>query len=224
MSGPAQWTQAILTGPDVPPLVLNGVAVEATIANASQSIPEQGVYVLNSGGQGIHHGLHIAQGAPIAMGPWEGDIEVNLDSEDIRALLLRAPALARVGTLEVWLHRWIVDAWVGDGSKTTFGLSRQTGYGSTGVAWADAPARAYDNGTELTMVTGTPGAGECQLSQSADATQIVVGTAPSAGNLLELRYYPVMIGSAGYSEQFTDFNNGAGTLEFREFIPARSYP
>ncbi len=224
MSGPATWTQLIGTGPDVPPAVLQGVAIEATVRGHSYSQPEQGVYVLNSAGQGVHHGLHVAQGGPITMGPWEGDLEVALDSEEIRRHLLRAPALARVGLLELWIQRWILDAWVGDSSKTTFGLSRSTGYGSTGVAWADAPARAWSNGTELTMVTGTPGAGECQLSQSADATEVVVGTAPGAGELLELTYYPVMTGSAGYEEDFEDFNSGTASLSFREEIPARAYP
>ena len=226
MSGPLAWQMPLFGSPPsgaVPPIVINGRAVEGTLRSYSAEMPEQGVVVANAGGQGIPHVLFPSAAAPATLGPWEGELEFALDSEDDAAWLMLAPGLARGGLLSVWLDAWIVDVWVGNGSRTTFGLSRSTGYGSTGVSWADRPARCFVGATELTMVTAAPAAGQCQLSQTADANSIVLGTAPASGAHLSLRYYPVRAATASLDMDLSDLNDGTVTLQVIERIPPRAY-
>lgn len=225
-TGPAHWTLPLFEGnaDDPAPIVINGVAAEATILGYSQSADEQGVFVRTAGAQHVPHAVIGSPGDPISRYGYEIELEIALDSEDILGILSRAPALASVGQLSAWVDVWITDVWLGTGSKTTFGLTRSTGYGSTGVTWARRAARCFVGTTEQTMVTGTPAAGECQLSQSADSTSIVLGTAPALGAVVEFRYYPVRIASAALEVDLADFNDGSATLSFTEKIPQRSYP
>ena len=226
MTAPSAWVQPLFASPPsgpVPRVVIDGTALEGDFRSFSASLEEQGVFVENVGGQGIPHVFLPGIGAPATLGPWEGELDLFLDSEESARLLMLAPALARVGLLTFWLDSWIPDLWIGNGTRTVFGMSRSTGYGSTGVAWADRPARCFVGATELDMVTAAPSAGECQLSQTVDSTSIVLGSAPASGARVVLLYYPVRVGAAGVDLEYSDFNDGAITLSFRETIPPRAY-
>lgn len=223
--GPDTWTAPLFDGLNgVPSMVISGQAVELDLESYSASLVDpQGIYVETAAGQHLPHQLLESAAAPLSMGAFEGEVQLQQVSEEIRRLIHQAAATARGAALELWLDRPGFDFWEGDGSRTTFTLSRSTGFGSTGVSWADRPARCWVATTAQTMVTGAPSAGECQLSQSADATQIVLGTAPGSGVVLTLEYYPVLKASVSISEDKTDFNTGTIGLEFEERIPVREY-
>jgi uncharacterized small protein (DUF1192 family) len=221
--GPQHWDQPLFGGDGVPQLVVNGHAVEFPLESFTAAlVDEQGVVVQTAGAQHVPHQLLESAAAPLSLGVWEIEVEIVMISEEIRRLIHEIAARARAHTLRVWIDRSGFDFWEGDGARTTFVLSRSTGYGSTGVSWGDRPARCWVDGVELDMVEGAPASGECQLSQSDDSTSIVLGAAPAAGEVVTLAYYPVLRATAEVDESRED-NGGTIALTLREYIPRRSY-
>ena len=222
--GPNTWALPLFGADGVPHLVINGVEIELEMESFdADQVDQTGVHVETSGGQHVAHLLLIAASAPLAT-PFELNVETKQLSDEIRDLVLLAPALAKGGSLSLWFDRPALDVWKGNGTRTTFVLSQSTGYATTGVTWAQRPARCFVGTTEQTMVTGAPASGECQLSQTTDATSLVLGDAPAAGAIVRLAYYPLFNqGSVEVSESKDGFNSGNISLSFEAKIPVRGY-
>jgi hypothetical protein len=224
LHGPVNWNQPNLAG-DVPQVIVNGADVGARLASFDAEVDAQGVVVETAAGQHVPHTLLESPAAPLTLARWEFTLAWKYDTgEEVRARAHRIQALARAGILNVVLDVVGFDFWQGDGARTTFVLSRSTSYGTTGIAFADRPSRCFADGVELTMTTGSPAPGECQSSQTADETSILLGAAPAEGPLVEFRYYPLLLCTVeGYSENMSGRNDWDVEVALREYKNVRSY-
>lgn len=221
-NGFAAFIQPILDGGTESPLVIGGQPMEPIITSYSMEIPGRAVFVQALGGGHVNQGSLEAAAAPRSLGPMEYEIEVDLISEDQRAFLMGAPALAHSGLLDVYLDVPIVDTWIAQPGQSTFVLSRSTFYGD-GPTFSSRPARVFVSTVEQTVVDGIPAAGQYGIDQGSNDNILTAGTAPSTGDVVTLRYYPLMRGDLSFEESIVDFNDGTMSVTFTEFPLIKKY-
>lgn len=221
-AGPVTWIQPHLTGQH---LIVNGSATGVELSDLSKETEAAGVVVDTASGQQVPHVLLVSPDAPATLQKIEFDLSwQQATTEDVRRHMARIPAFSAQGLLRVYLDVSFYDLWIGDGARTTHVLSKSTAYGTTGVSFADRPARAFVNDGELTHTEGSPAPGEFQLSETADSTSIVLGTAPASGAVVELAYYPLWpCTAANFEEEMEAFNDWSGSVSFTSFTELREY-
>lgn len=216
------WEQPFLNLDSAVPIFINGVEMEAIFTSFDAETEDEAAYVATLGGGFVHHNTLDDPEDPLSNNQSEFELTIQTTSEDQRMLIQSAPALGRRGRLEIWVDRPVTELWVATGTQTVFVLSRAFFY-ATGPTFAARPARVFVDQLEKTVVDGTPGAAEFGIDQSANGNLLTAGTAPAGDALVELRYYPLMRASAGFSENKTGLNQGEMTLAVTERAPVGAY-
>lgn len=226
--GPITWIQPRFNGGG-DELYINGLPTGVELSSFSMSSADgAGVVVDTASGHQVPHAVIGDVGAPISNGRMEFELEWQHVAEIPFRHAHRIVGQAAVGLLAVVLDTPIFDSWLGDGVRTTHVLNHSTSYGTTGIPFVNRPAvcTVYTSGseTELAAVTGAPGPGEFQISQTSDATTFVTGDPPVAGVELQLGYYPLLrCTEASLSEDMEGRNDWTITVEFRSYNIARSF-
>ena len=227
--GPQHWDAPAFDGV-VPGVIIGGQALSGAEA-VGFDFDESGHVVPTIGGTMSWQGGFEDQKAPTSLTPLEIEIEAPLNDLESAARLQRTVALARDLGAQVYVDMWVEEEFVGDGTTTSWVLARQLPYGSTGVTFAQRPAKAfvdtYPNRTsevEWTVVHVTPTGNQVQVDDTTDATLIETGNAVASLSSLRLRYYPLRYCTVnGLSIDFVNRNEGSMEATLNEFFPVRAF-
>jgi hypothetical protein len=173
---------------------LDGVRMEGGSFQLSQEVPSVAAVLQTKAGTHILQFRFRGEDAPISLAPIELRLSFRLRFEgDFRLV----QELAMTGQPVTFFPAWpIIDTWLiaaGGASRTAWRTSRRVGWGLVGVDHASHPPRAWIDGTEQTVVTSAPSAGQVQVPTAQTAGQhYETITTPSglSGERLKLLYWP----------------------------------
>ncbi|MEM1181170.1 MAG: hypothetical protein AAGM22_22700 [Acidobacteriota bacterium] len=210
---------------DSPPII-GGRPVEADVTAIDGPELLGGTVIPMHGGGTTYQSTPPSRWAPLTVNAERLDIGLTPTSLDEHSRLLRLAPRSRDRPLEVWIEEPFVERWVIPVEpKATWTLSRSMPWPLVSPethpleAWITSGAAE----TPLAVVQGTT-AGAGQLAYSLDdVTQVVTADlSASAGQYLELRYWPLRLFSIAVAREVT-VDSVELELEFVEHIPERTY-
>jgi hypothetical protein len=216
LSGIESWVTPHLRG-----VYLGGVKLYVLEGGFSQARPQAGGVVRMHGGPDVVQYEFTGATGPLYVQrlEWSG-LSFDVSSEEAYRAVDRATRAAQT----TWFPELAIeDEWSATGGQTLFSLSRVAAYGAvTGVTLASHPPSATLNGTALTRVTGTPGAGEFKVSATAGAQWGAITTpALTAGDVLRVIYHPLFAVTGEMGVEYPVFNGLAADASMREIRVGR---
>lgn len=233
-AGPATtWEQRAFSGA-IPPIILEipGLPVARFVSTLAsfENNPQDGagVSVPTADGASVGHHPISSSGQPLRTVAREIEFEVQMVGELDATNLDLLEGLAVIGEAGAWFHDPWTESWKGDGTRTTFQLARPAAWGLTGLVGVDfsaTPARCEVSGVELVFNAGPPGPGEWTISTTTNAESFDVGTAPAAGALVTLRYYPIwrQLSEVEVGRSFAATNDGTVPVSLVSGVPVKNY-
>lgn len=153
-------------------------------------------------GREVTERIFRGAGAPLTLRPrtWALQLPPLALEGDRRALLL---AEVDGVTVTWYIEQTFLDTWIALAGQTQFSLSRRAAYreivdpAAGLISHASHPPRAWLDGAEQVVVTGSPSTGEVQLPDTAGTDgrgaqwRAVTTPALTAGQVLTVEYMPV---------------------------------
>lgn len=227
--GPLLWRHSILA--EAYPRVLAGRTLTDCIASFDAAKQKAGTIIPKLWGGAVYQRTPGLQRAPLDLEAEEFTFRFQGAIEADYFPWRRLHAIAGRAPVQFFFADPIEDVWViGATAQTTWTLSRSLPYGLVAYAAIEEPrawiASDQDGATdtEQTIVTGAPGAGDVQVSDTTNATTITTpDISADAGKLLIFRYYPLRLFSIlSLSRAIPEPNGLDFEVQLSEQVPSRS--
>lgn len=220
--GPARWIQPIMPGDAVAPVILDGTPLSDCITSWDEPRGEIGGLVRTLGNQDVPHLVLEGPESPLDVHQGRAlEIEWRTGSESDYLALQSAHNRSGI-TGKIWVDRPTRSEWIGNGAQTVFVLPSKFAF--TLVPFATRPPIVRVAGSEQTIVTGTPAAGEVQIDTATDSATLTFGTTPASGAAVTCDHYPLHTYSGvelGLGWQA--FNSGTLSATFVLIVPRKAY-
>jgi hypothetical protein len=192
MSGPAYWADVVGGAPFGTVLYLNGTKLEGggVVAPFDLSKPV-GPAVLSTGALTVTQHVWLGGNIPVNIhNRLTGRLSFTLQQE--ADYWLFAQAAERQQAVALWMELpWSAEFYIPANTTQTWRLGRETPWDLVGVSQATHPARAYIDGVEKTVVTGSPSPGEVRIPDSGGYVMATTNSADTAAaTWLTIRYHP----------------------------------
>lgn len=206
-------------------LIIDGYTIKGTLDEGGFVVDQEGAgWVLDSyGGAMIYQLEYRGPDQPVNMSPLSVTVQMLFKHEDDISRL----EMAAWGGPVLFVPHWPAppDQWLIAAKKsgqTKWRTSRRLSYGLSGITHATHPPRAWIDGTEQTIVTAAPIAGEVQVPTTQTANQNyeeITTVSTITGNRLRFLYWPeYLVTFSRRSSVIPVFNGWVWTGQLREFF------